>query len=336
MPETSSSLLDTIETSARSAVPDSYQAFLRRSRDSEWLATYNLYATVADLNPGQTLSRFENCRKSAWFVRNELTGAVKVASSHCNLRWCPLCAETRQVLITQATKDWLETCHHPKLLTLTLRHTSSPLESQIDFLYHSFQKLRKRALIKNHCDGGIWFFQVKRSKRDHNWHPHIHATIDGDFIAHRKIQKLWARITRGSDQVNIKACTNIENSSKHIARYASRPADLTDHPELDRLELYNALQHRRLVGSWGSAREISFTPKKPADADLWHKIANWSTVRHLLGFSDEADLIWKCFLTNEPLPATVSMNPLENSLLGSTEISPRAPDPQGWLDFFLR
>ena len=334
MSPTMTSSLDTEETTDPISPTEDFQTFSRHSTAPEWDATHELYATLADLGDEKPLHRFQDCRKKAWFVQNENTLEIRVASTKCHLRWCPLCADSRQMFIAKQTTDWLKTCHHPKLLTLTLRHTSAPLESQIKFLYESFRQLRKRSYFSKKVTGGIWFFQVKKSDSDHKWHPHLHCTIDGLFLKHRELKNLWIRITRGSEIVHIKPCTNIENSAQHIARYAARPSDLATFEFSDTLEIYHAMKSRRIVGSWGTARYISFRPSKPDDAADWKSCGGWSTVQGMRGFDEDATMIWKAWLTNKPAPRKVSMYRLEQAMAGVDVAAAPAPALQTYLDFY--
>ncbi|GAI69705.1 unnamed protein product, partial [marine sediment metagenome] len=83
----------TEETSVQLPKHLSYGEELRLKYPSEWDATRDAYA-LWDLDDGGTrLDRLEECRTYAWFAIHETTGSVRVLSSACHLRWCPLCAE---------------------------------------------------------------------------------------------------------------------------------------------------------------------------------------------------------------------------------------------------
>jgi len=327
-------LVHTQETTSRNAMPDHYAAFLPAYESEEYTATAEMYWHLDNDQEGKLLQRFQTCRKTAWFVQNVKTFQIRVASQQCKLRWCPLCAAARQNYISAVTHDWLKTCRHPKLLTLTLRHTSAPLASQIDFLYASFNKLRKRKLFRTSVTAGVWFFQIKKSKTTGEWHPHIHTLIDGAYIPHGELKAIWAKITRGSDIVDIRSCKNLERTSKHIVRYAARPSDLADKTIDERLELFNALENRRLVGSWGSARSLSFKPTAPDDSEDWQNIGTWGTVKSMLGFSIEADEIWKSFTTGQPASRLITLRPLERAIEGVGDYNPQPPPVQQWLNFY--
>ncbi|MCK5614526.1 protein rep [Candidatus Pacearchaeota archaeon] len=294
-----------------------------------------MYDTLSVLAIDEKLDRFLDCRKKAWFVQNQKTFEVRVASKKCTLRWCPLCAGSRRHFIGTQTLTWLKSAKFPKFLTLTLRHTSAPLSSQIDFLYESFRQLRKRNYFKKNVKGGVWFFQVKKSKVDGLWHPHLHCVICGNWVAHRKLKDMWIRITKGSDIVHIKPCIDLKKSADYIARYAAKPAILKELSIDEQIELYQSMAGRRIVGAWGNARPMSFRPCKPDDSADWQHAGWWSTVNNMRRHDADAADIWRAFTTGVPLEGRVSMYKLEQLMAGN-DIEPRVvPAVTGYLDFMV-
>ncbi|GAI69077.1 unnamed protein product, partial [marine sediment metagenome] len=217
----------TEETSVQLPSRLSYGEELRLKYPNEWDATADAYSAWDSDDGGSRLDRLEECRAYAWFAIHETTGIVRVLSSACHLRWCPLCAEARARFLAHSVRAWYKSARAPKLLTLTLRHSDTPLQSQIDFLYECFRKLRRSKYISSRVRGGIWFFQIKWSKKTAAWHPHIHALIDADFIPQAQIKARWAKFTKGSDVVDIRACWSPDSAANHVGRYATRPGTLS-------------------------------------------------------------------------------------------------------------
>lgn len=267
----------------------------------------SMYRWVDTLDSKNFSTRLENCRMQAVFYRHDQTGEVKVRSHHCGLRWCPMCAASRQAWIATETERWFLTVADPRLVTLTVKHTDAPLAFQTQQLYNHFRKFRRRKFFTDHCRGGVWFFHIKKSQTDHRWHPHLHMLIDSDFLEHKQISKLWLKITGDSKIVHIKAVTNPTNSVKHAARYAAEPCDLSSHSDIDGLEVYYALAGKRICGSWGTARKISFRPKPPVDSDKWSRVGTYDMVRELKDSDETAKAIWWAYHMNQPLAPGVSM-----------------------------
>jgi len=244
-----------------------------------------------------------------------------------------MCASSRQAWIASECEKWFRKVEQPRLLTLTLRHTTSPLVDQINALYSHFQKFRKRKFFKDRTRGGVWFFHIKKSQTDHKWHPHLHCLIDSDFLEHKKIMQLWQKITGGSKIVHIKAVTNPTNSVKHAARYSAEPCDLGTHSLVDGLEVYYALVGRRIAGTWGTARVISFRPKPMEDRKQWKNIGSYDMVRQLKDSDDNAHKIWKAYCLGKPVESGVSMYNLELEIYDNFMRAPPKFDPQGRFNF---
>ena len=310
----------TEETTGQISDRLSYGEELRLKYPNEWPATRDAYSLL-DLNDGGTrLDHLEDCRCNAWFAIQITTGQVRVLSSACHLRWCPLCAEARAGFLAGSVRAWYKSARSPKLLTLTLRHTDTPLPHQIDLLYNSFRKLRRSKYIRDRVRGGIWFFQIKWSKKTDAWHPHIHALIDSYFIPQQQIRQRWAKYTHDSDVVDIRACWSPESAANHVGRYATRPGTLSSVPTSQRLELIESLNGRRIVGAWGSAKSVPLAPPKSQDHDDWRYLGSWEEVHQQASTNRNAQLMLFAWKTGFAAPLDISLQlelpyKLNNTLL---------------------
>lgn len=325
--------LEARATTARTPNPPTYGDKKRREYQPRFSTVELLYKLVDDLDCKRFSSRLSDCRSGAFFVRHEETGEVQVRSHHCGLRWCPMCAASRQAWISTECERWFANVTNPRLVTLTLRHTTAPLADQVNALYDYFRKFRKRKFFADRAKGGVWFFHIKKSQKDKLWHPHLHMLIDSDFLEHKRISELWCKITGGSKIVHVKAITNPANSVKHAARYSAEPCDLSAHSPVDGLEVYYALAGKRICGTWGSARVISFRPKPMDDHKQWHRIGSYDIVRELKDSDKFAAAIWRAYCLGKPVASDVSMF---NRMVEKYDNFMRAPpnfDPQGRFNF---
>ena len=324
-PDSSSGSLEARATTDRTSPQPTYRHRCTQGIERKVSSVEALYTTVDDLNSESILgfsylprpslaARFSDCRQFAIFVRHEVTGEVQVRSKHCGLRWCPMCAASRQAWIAGECERWFSQVHKPRLVTLTLRHTTAPLADQVSALYSHFRKFRKRKFFADRTKGGVWFFHIKKSQTDHKWHPHLHCLIDSDFLEHKRISELWHKITGDSHIVHLKTVTNPTNSVKHAARYSAEPCDLSDHSHVDALEVFYALHGKRICGTWGTARMISFRPKAREDSKQWHEVGSWILVINEKDYDDNAAAIWKAYNLNQPLEPNISMYELELEL----------------------
>ncbi len=312
----SPSLVQAKETTRSTANPGSYRSFLADLDSTVSQASQDFYEQIDDSGSSSYSERLVTCRTKAWFVRHDDTGQVRIASEKCKLRWCFFCSQTKQKYITMEVTKWLEHAENPKLLTLTVKHSSAPLPDQIKFLYDCFVKYRKRKLLTNAIAGGVWFFQITFNKETEEWHPHIHALLDARYMPHEELKNLWSKITRGSHIVHIRVVNDPERTVAHNARYAATPASLLGIPEDHWVEMFLAFHGRRLCGTWGTAKKISLKPERPKDADKWRNVGSWSVVINLKGEDPFADAILNAWAFDKPLDKKVTLNELDRQLDG--------------------
>ena len=261
-------------------------------------------------DPDKSQSRSEalrNCRTGHWFVRDQVTGEVRLATNGCGLRWCPKCAEARARYIAHSVSAWCETFDRPKFLTLTLRHTSAPLDSQLEYLYERFRRLRRHSKFRKYVWGGVWGLHIKRSGNDGLWHPHIHALIDAAFYPHRELKRLWRKVAPGSDIVDIRPVYDPAGAAYDVAGYAACPYDMSKHSDGDNATVYHALHGKRLCGTWGTARGIPLRPGKVVDKDKWQNIGSLAIIRAFYNDDPNARAIADAWHNHEPLPEGVTM-----------------------------
>lgn len=278
----------------------SYRGYLLRPRMHAYIRAREIYAEVDGSFGGKFSSRLQNCRKNAWFVQHDTTGDIRVQSSRCKLRWCPICRDVSRMIVTSAVESWLREQKYPKMLTFTLEHTDDELTTQIKKLYDSFRKIRKRVLLKRAITGGIWFFQITFNQQTEQWHPHIHCLIAGAFIPHGKLKSLWHKITGDSFIVDIRPVRDIESASSEVARYATSPADITKTDLEHALDVYYATRNRRICGTWGSARGLKLKPTPLDDHDSWYKVADFYYVNVNKKTDANCKAFWHCFKCGKP------------------------------------
>jgi len=336
MSEKSSTRLDTLETSGVSQPPSTYRKFCKTHCQTELSATRELYSHFESSTGVSRLENFDQCRTGAWFARNVHTGSVKVMSSSCKLRWCPMCSATRSWFLTQQVSKWLKIVVKPKFLTLTLAHTSAPLPDQVEHLYTCFRKFRKLNIMKRNVLGGVWFFQIKKSDKDGLWHPHLHCVIDSEYMDKFALSTAWATVTVTSKIIDIKKVDDKDKMAEYVARYAARPSLLSTLSLSDRNVLFESLHGRRLVGTWGSARSISLRPAKPPDAKDWKKVGEWWTVVNLIHDDWRAEAIWRSFRTDTPIPEDCNILDLEDEINNVQRYTPNTVEEnyQLLLDFY--
>ena len=277
-----------------------YRGFLLKTRRPEYTRAVEIYSEVDGPFHHKYMDRLKDCRRYAWFVQNSVTKTLRVQSSRCKLRWCPICRDVSRRIVTKAVDEWLKIQQWPKMITFTLKHSDDPLQLQIKKLYDCFRKVRRRAYFQNHIHGGVWFFQLKFNKQSQQWHPHIHCLVAGKFLPHNRLRTLWLKITGDSSIVDIRPVKDLENASTEVARYATSPADLTKVDLEKALDIYYSTKGKRICGSWGSAKAVTMKPTVQDDGEEWCRIADFYFVNVQKETDQDAKTFWRCYILNKP------------------------------------
>lgn len=325
-----SSYVHIVETTGENIDPCLYRDVIRKHCRLEYVATEQLYQALDNIECSDRVFQLKNCRTRAWFVRNRLDGTIRVASNSCRLRWCPLCAKSRANYIRHEVTAWFQTADHPKFLTVTIQHSKKPLADQINHIYDAFRKFRKDKFFKRYCNGGLWFFQICWNPDRREWHPHIHAIITGQYMDYRELRRIWERCTGDSKILDIRPVTDPKKVGDYVARYAARPCKLSSLPSRQGQEAITALYGRRMAGSWGSARCVSFRPRKIPDPENWEYMGGWSIVHHLASYDERAKAIIKAYYCNDTLPDGYSCYEFEAFIddIGTMEADKLEIDPK--------
>ena len=322
------------ETTTHHFPDKSYHHILRSQCEEEWSATLDLYNSIDRQDRKIRAFNFSVCRQNAWLAVSTLDRTVFIASDSCRLRWCPICSRARSAFISQAVSAWLVKHPRPKILTLTLAHTSDSLESQIIRLYACFQSLRRWKLWRRLVHGGIWFFQVKLTKLTESWHPHLHILLDSEFIPHGVLKAAWLTLTGDSHIIDIRRIYKPDVAADYVARYSARPAVLSDLSENHRESVFRALHGRRLCGKFGTASAVDLSGKSPADPAESLSLLSWDAVKANIDSDPNLALLWHYFKTKQPLPIDfdfmlIAAEYADSSSLTGISFNIVSPDP--WL-----
>lgn len=203
-----------------------------------------------------TLAGFAHCGSDLWLCVNEAHDDLKLRCNQCHHRMCIPCATARAAVITENLAQILDQ-RPTRFLTLTLRHSDTPLTDQIHRLRHSFNMLRRRQSWKSAVKGGAAFLEIKLGEQDGLYHVHLHCLIEGSYWDQREISREWHCVTGDSSIVHVKAVTNTEMAARYVTKYVTKPADSTIYRDAEKLdEFITALKGQRLCMTFGSWRGL--------------------------------------------------------------------------------
>ena len=235
------------------------------------------------------LDNFAECGAGAWVMKRLDGQDLKIQSNCCHDRFCVPCGITRATTLTQNLKSQVKDMQ-PLFITLTLRHSSTPLKEQMDRLYRSFLVLRRRPFWLAAIKGGAAFFEVKISERDGLWHPHLHILADGRFIPKLELSIQWHSVTGDSSIVDIKRPRAAGEVAAYVTKYVTKPADSSVYEHPDKLdELLTTLRGRRLVATFGDWTKLKLTEILP-DGHTWVPVMHLDELLHAAAAQEPAAL----------------------------------------------
>lgn len=226
-----------------------------------------------------TLERFGDCGAYAWVFENPAEpGDYRIGSSRCKNRWCMPCANQRSRTMRNALTKYVAG-KTIRFLTLTVKNKPATLADRLDHLNSSFRALRRSKAWRAAVDGGVAFLEIKAGQNQEYWHPHLHVVIEGKYIAHSTLVKLWRAITGDSYIIDIRAIRSRDQLTRYITKYVTKPleAALLRSPE-KLIEAMKAIRGRKIAATFGSWRGLKLTDTEPLDD--WLPIAPLNRVIH--------------------------------------------------------
>lgn len=310
-----SSLLDQEETNQHPTLPYHYREYLAAHASTEYHTTSNVLDELWAVQDPHRLQKVQHCRTHAYFAMNKTTRKVRVISNACRDRWCYFCSLAKASKVADQLQKWVKTLNSPKLLTLTLTHNDDPLDEQIDRLYRHFRNFRRAGFVQASWSGGAYFAQITWNDEKAQWHPHIHAIVDGHYIPQRRLSNLWRSITHDSRVVDVRAVRDTRGAVKYVSRYVSRPVALSELPHRQALIAVMSLHGRRLSGTWGTARTAkALTPPKTDHKD-WLTLVYWSAMNRADPTPTTHHIILHCWYNDLPIPDHLEYDLVEHTLI---------------------
>lgn len=195
----------------------------------------------------------------------------RIRTNKCRDRFCEACAGEKRRLISANLTRQLPN-QRLRLITFTLKSSATALGNQLDRLYESFRKLRRRKPFRNKITGGVAFFEVTINPTTHLWHPHLHVICSGTYLQQRELQRHWHDITTDSYIVDVRLILNPAHAGGYVAKYASKslPSGVWQNSKhLD--EAIFELSHRRTFQTFGTWKNLHLS-KHPEDDTQWETI----------------------------------------------------------------
>lgn len=245
------------------------------------------------------LDRFAECGSGLWVGVCSESDEVKLQSNCCHDRWCVPCQATRAAILAEQIELalYMKTA---RFITLTLKHSPTPLSDQLDRLYASFVRLRHRSFWKEHVDGGCAVCELKLG-RDGLWHVHLHLLLEGKYLDQRTLSREWHGVTGDSSIVDVRIVRDGAIGARYVSKYATKPACSEVYDDQDKLdEMILALGGRRLVMTFGTWRGLQLHGDEVAPPPLVNKRSLHTLLAQVRRGEPNAYGLWRAALAKWP------------------------------------
>ena len=149
-----------------------------------------------------------------------------LAEQRCKSRICPRCSQIRARQLAGRVSDLVREMESPRFLTLTVRSNDQSLQEQLRFLRRRFAVMRRSELWAYHVRGGVYTIEITFNSQTQQWHPHLHAIVDGTYFPHSELLHLWQHIVGDQCGVDIRLVVGVRKISNYLAAYVAKSCDL--------------------------------------------------------------------------------------------------------------
>ena len=179
-----------------------------------------------------------------------------IAQGKCKSRLCPLCGRARARRLMHRLSAIVKAMDAPRRITLTIAHSDRPLRDQILHLTTSFHAVRRTLDWKKHVVGGVYVIEITWNTDRQQWHPHIHAIIDGTYLPHAKLKAAWHAATADSWIVDIRRCDSERAAVRYLTDYLTKSQDASKIADHLLPEWATQLHGMRLAQTFGKSHGI--------------------------------------------------------------------------------
>lgn len=259
-------------------------------RHSNWKTKRALVlATLRAAGQSETsVDAFVQCGAECVVEYNKEEKRYRLRATYCHCRHCEPCQRSKANLLAAnlRTRLAVEADGRYRFITLTLRHTDTPLREQLDRLHACFKKLRATKLWKESQKGGCAILEVKYDADRGEWHPHLHIVAEGGYIHQRDLSLAWLDATGDSDIVDIRALNSGKDAAHYVSKYVSKGTNNEVWYNRDAaIEWVLAMKGVRTAATYGRWRGFKLL-EHAGDKGTWHRIG---LLTHLVAMADEGN-----------------------------------------------
>jgi hypothetical protein len=207
------------------------------------------------------LHNFANCGSGSYVQLSTDRSQVRLVGNYCHDRLCQVCQTAKARIATQVIADHCKG-KLVRFLTLTIRHSQTPLKAQIRRLLAAAHELRRTKGWRDHVAGGCYLFEVKWIPATKTWHPHLHFLAETDWISQKWLSEEWHKITGDSYIVDVRPIQDQHALANYVTKYCGKAVDHAVYASPAALSEYiAAIRSVRVLSTFGSWRGLKLRPK---------------------------------------------------------------------------
>lgn len=232
-----------------------------------------------------TLDRFDQCGGECVVEYSKEAGKHRLKANYCHSRHCEPCMRAKANKLAGNLRSKLGNNAERKyrFITLTIKHSDTPLIDQIKRLYKCFKALRASKNWKRTQHGGAAILEVKWIAKTRRWHPHIHIVAEGIYLDKHDLSKAWLKATGDSQIVDIRELTDSRHAAHYVAKYITKGTSTDVWTDADASqEWILAMKSVRTCLTYGTWRGFKLTT---TDA----KFSDWKPVYTLRGLITDVE-----------------------------------------------
>lgn len=202
--------------------------------------------------------------------------------TRCKRRWCPTCARSISVERQRRYERRLQGMKWALWFTGTIRNRYDI--EVIDDLKAAWKQFRRRSIFKARTKGGLWSLEV--TERGHGWHPHLHALLDCEWLAHdtpppargdspahiaekiayakAELSTVWAECVGQEIGIALAVRKSGADAIRELLKYAVKGSDLLE-TTLPASDLIRSIDAGRTISTFGNMRNGKLPPEPDED-----------------------------------------------------------------------
>lgn len=244
------------------------------------------------------MNRFDQCGSECTIEYSPEAKKHRLRANYCKSRHCEPCMRAKANKLAAALKNKLEDAktHQYRFVTLTLKHSATPLADQIKRLYASFRKLRTNKVWSTTQRGGAVLLEVKYKPDTKRWHPHLHIIAEGGFLDKYDLSSAWHSATGDSQIIDIRALKSAKDAAHYVCKYVTKGTSNTVwESTAAATEWITASRGVRTCATFGTWRGYKLTTQPPRYTD-WQPVQSLKSLAAEVSSGDGIAIVLWCKL----------------------------------------